>query len=250
MRTIKIVDHTQKYRPPAGTINQIAAALTKQAQTFAADWNLDPQITVTADPKAAGIPINVEDNGNVPNALGWHQTDPHGAPEAFVLAGTVLSHGGTWISGANSVSAVASHELLELLGDLAANEFAYDGKSREWAIEMCDAVEMRSYSILGVAVSDYLLPSYFNPGAPGPYDKLSVLTRGFTIDRGGYSIVSKAGTETQIFGLLEPDEVFTVAPDPSGRYAVVVGPGFPAWRRELKEHGAARTMHRLALGHG
>jgi hypothetical protein len=71
-------------------------------------------------------------------------------------------------------SVTLSHEALELIGDPQANLLVQgphpEHPSRDvfhW-FEMCDAVQDQEYKIGDVAVSDFVLPLYFTPGAePG-----------------------------------------------------------------------------------
>lgn len=239
-----IIDRTVQHKPPAGFLDVVKDALTIQAIRFCWDWALDHAITVTVGPVVPdAIPIYLKDTSDVEGALGYHDRNRSQRPEIFVFAGTILDNHGSWSVGASSVSVCMSHEVLETLLDLAANQYDFDERAAGpllWAREACDAVESSSYGTAGVAVSDYVLPPYFTPGARGPYDRLGVLRYQFSIDRGGYAIVMKAGAQSQKFG-----DGFTVHPDPAGNLALVVGPDYPAWKRDIKAPATTRTMQRL-----
>ena len=61
-------------------------------------------------------------------------------------------------------------EALELLGDPIGNLLVQGGHPMDrrrkvyYLFEMCDAVQAENYLIDGVAVSNFVLPSYFSPG--------------------------------------------------------------------------------------
>ncbi len=87
----------------------------------------------------------------------------------------------------------ASHELLEMLGDPEVNDVkgiyaSPNGQGRLYACEMCDPVEADAlgYTINGVQVSDFILPSYFLDGEPGPFDFKGHLSGPLTLAPGGY----------------------------------------------------------------
>jgi hypothetical protein len=182
----------------------------------------------------------VDDAPGVTGALGYHDATPKGVSEAFVFVGPILANGGTWTDGSNSVSVCMSHELLEMLLDLEANEYVNDHAGRMWAREACDAVEARSTVVAGCALSDYVLPAYFTPGARGPYDKLGALASPFSVDSGGYAIVSKSEKPSKIFGASD------VVADAHGELAIALGAGYPEWKHASKAAAASRTMRRLA----
>ena len=70
------------------------------------------------------------------------------------------------------------------------------GDRRLWSREVCDPVQENTYAIeaggMHVAVSNFVLPAYFNPAAPGPYDHLGVLSKPFTLAKGGYAVWDRA----------------------------------------------------------
>lgn len=59
-----------------------------------------------------------------------------------------------------------SHELLEMLVDPSGT-----------GNEICDPVQMASYTINRIGVSDFVLPSWFIAGSPGPWDYLRLTHR-------------------------------------------------------------------------
>jgi hypothetical protein len=241
-RLVTIVDETRTAKPAARFLSDVSASLTAQVSEFCAEWSIAEDVIIGVGTDGSMLVHLVDDDAQVSGALGYHTVDPTGAPEAWIFVKTILDHGGTWVDGPNSVSVCMSHELLEMLLDLEANEFVFDGAGRMWAREACDAVETGTYPVLGCAVSSYVLPAYFSRGAAGPYDKLHRLAAPFSVDRGGYSIVSKAGPPSRVFGAAQ------FVPDPNGELALVVGDRFPAWKHAIKAAPVSRTMRRLAAG--
>jgi hypothetical protein len=231
---IALVDHTQQHRPPAGTLEAIAAALTVQInRDFAPRWGVEGA-TVTVN--GPGDKIHFFDTAHQRGDFGFHDVDPHGQPYAHVAVAPSLHDDNTWTEGTDSVAASASHEALEMMGDPAANEWSFDGDDKLWSREVCDPVQERTYPIVanGIAVtlSDFVLPSYFNPVAPGPYDHLGILHKPFTIDKGGYAVWDRA----------------TVDHEQDGRKVVVhfdAAVSKPRQKQKLEEYG--RTWWRLAL---
>jgi hypothetical protein len=124
---------------------------------------------------------------DVPGALGYHDDI------AGVILSRVMAQGpDTWIT--------LSHEVLEEIGDPTCDVFAPLGDGREQALEACDRVEGDNYVVDGVPLSNYLLPSAFQPDSEGPWDRLKVLTKWDGMSGGGYMIVrDRDGNVTDVF---------------------------------------------------
>jgi hypothetical protein len=141
----------------------------------------------------------------------------------------VLTAGGGVLDGGSigvSVASVLSHEVLETVADYDANDWSQASDGTLWAREVADPVESWGYTIVvggtQVLVSDFVLPSFFDPGAPAPYDHLNRLGAGFSIGQGGYAIEMTGGQARQ-----------------------VQGERYPTWRSATKSFPAARTARRL-----
>jgi hypothetical protein len=137
------------------------------------------------------------DTADAPGALAYHDLTPDGFPLSKVFVKTILED-------KSSVSVATSHELVEMLVDPAINLWS-NGPSRGafYAYESADPVEEQSFSIDGVAMTDFVHPSYFEsfrkPNST-QFDSMKKVTRPFQLLKGGYQIVFKNGKETQIFG--------------------------------------------------
>ena len=103
------------------------------------------------------------DGSNALDATGWHLANYKDIPYGFVFLGLCEKIMEAW-------SITLSHETLELIGDPMANllvegNHPFDRRRRVFHLfEMCDAVQAESYAIDAVAVSNFVLPSYFSLG--------------------------------------------------------------------------------------
>lgn len=187
----------------APDVARIAAALRVQAHQIAVAWERKTAtISVRAPASTTRIPLVILDNADQAGALGYHSVTPDGRPYIKVFAKTILDAGGTVLVGALSVSGCCSHEMCEAFCDPGAQLWAtIDGAGTQIALEACDPCQAVSYDIDGVTVSDFTLPAYFNPFAPGPYSYVGALTAPAPfLARGGYAIVENTSGERQVFG--------------------------------------------------
>jgi len=93
-------------------------------------------------------------------------------------------------------SVTASHELLEMLADPFGQRFASapdidptsDGHLVHYLVEVGDPCEIFEYTIGGVAVSDFVLPDYYNAqnAASGEVDFLAQLSGPLDVPQGCY----------------------------------------------------------------
>jgi hypothetical protein len=234
MRRIALVDHTKEHKPGPGVLAAIAEALTTQIERdLAPAWGAEPRKVGVG---GTGDRIHVFDGADQAAEFGWHTVDDHGLPYAHVFVEGSLAVGSDWLTGDASVSSTLSHEALELLVDPGANQYAFDGERQLWACEVCDPVQASSYSIRAggrrVPVSDFVLPSFFNPWADGPWDHLGVLGAAFTLATGGYAVVEKASATTEKL---------------ARRFEVRFDAAMPEATRERKLAGFGRTYWRLEL---
>ncbi len=137
------------------------------------------------------------DNADAPGALAYHDLTPDGFPVSKVFVKTILDD-------KQPVSVATSHELVEMLVDPAINlnSTGPDPKSL-YAYESADPVEESSFNLDGIAMTDFVYPSYFEvfrkPGSD-QFDYLKKVNRPFQILTGGYQIIFKNGKWSQIYG--------------------------------------------------
>lgn len=198
-------------------------------------WGAKPLSLVllpaTAPVPAGAYALGVYDSADQANALGYHSEEDDGTVYGKVFVAPVLNNGGTALTGALSVSAVLSHEVLETFVDPHVQLWAYDGASAMWAYESCDAVEGDAYPVKvggqDVSVSNFLYPSYFDDKAPAgtKLDFLDTLTKPFEIAKGGYAVKLTLGGGSKV------EQVF--------------GEEFPEHKKPGKNHKLSRLVRRI-----
>lgn len=179
---VALINPTNAGAVPPAKLKQYVAALQQQVDNHLAPaWDVRADISVLA----AGdvIPpdtsrINIVDY--LTGQAGVH-TNFQGQPSAEVVNDDQLS-----IS--------LSHELLEMLVDPAGDRViqAADldpysgGQQVNYLVEVCDPVAVYTYEIDGVAVSDFVLQSFYDPTARGKVDFADFLAGPLTVPLGGY----------------------------------------------------------------
>jgi hypothetical protein len=137
------------------------------------------------------------DTADAPGALAYHDLTPDGFPLSKVFVKTILSDN-------SSVSVAASHELVEMLVDPAINLWTTGPQAGVfYAYESADPVEEMSFAIDGIAMTDFVYPSYFESfrkAKSTQFDYAKKVSKPFQLLPGGYQIVFKNGKETQVFG--------------------------------------------------
>jgi len=229
---IGIVNQSKRLQDKNIELAEIAGAVTRQVIRDAAPawgWLPTPVSMFRKKEKIPKdvFPIFVRDALSESDVLGLH-TEGYGE----VGVDVILDNGGTLHTGPNSVSAVLSHEVLETLGDITVNLWADMDDNRQTALELCDAVENDVYEVDGIAVSNFLLPAWFDGGllkGKPPYDHMGLLKKPFSIRPDGYWIVRG----------YEPDSE-------KSEWGVKVqfGLDFPEWKKSQKLHKFSRTSTR------
>ena len=209
----------------------MTAAIATQIHFDAAPiWDRAPAAVIFyTDPaavpaRAHGIAIVDTIQDQPKGVQGFHTEDQGGQLWGVVAAKPELDNGGQVLAGDWSVSSTLSHEVLEMFVDPNCNLWANDGKGSAYSLEVCDPVEAPTYPVSGVSVANFVTPAWFDPlAAPtAQFDKLGLLTAGFSVLKGGYMVYESAGKEQQQFG----NE-------------------FPNWRKEMKTGPLARTRRRV-----
>jgi hypothetical protein len=226
-----VLSNQSSYAAAEVPLHDIAHGITRQLEDFAQAWG-EITWTLVDDLRRQGFQVVLFDTSDQAGDLAYHDVTPKGRPYASVFCKTILDNDGTWTTGANSVSAATSHEVVELLADPVCNRYALDANGEEFALETADATENDSYDIDGVAVSNFLYPAYFNPFATATrrnkLDHMGVIEAPFTLRPGGYTIRHRGGKDTTVWG----DE-------------------YPAWKRAAKkaaDHSRTSMRARLVAG--
>jgi hypothetical protein len=177
-------------------------------------------VAVTSPGLVDGVNVTLQASSTVQGAAGYHDD---GGIYCFRDGLPDLD------SGAFAFSVVISHEIFETLGDPGANQWAQGTDGTLYARELCDAVEGYFYAspLNGVAISDFVLPAFFDPAAVGPYSYLGKAPAPLTTAPNNgqdYQITQTAGSEAQVTAARR---------NPHGQ------------RASAKAHPASRTSRRL-----
>lgn len=200
-RNIAIVN---KASTPLGVdlANMVKALQIQASRDFAPLWLADANLVLLDAVTDDYDNLIFFDDADQAGALGYHDLSPKGHAFAKVFVKTTLK-------AQETVSSVASHEILELLGDHDVNQVAKNPRNGYiYALENCDAVETEGYQINGVMVSNFVTPAWFDPNATAStkFDFLGNVHSPFKINPGGYMPVQVNGRWTQIFGSTEAFE--------------------------------------------
>jgi hypothetical protein len=199
-----------------GVLLQIAAACSAQLNDeFAQFYGGQYQVRVGADSTdiqpGEQVYAFVATLANAPGASAYHDTDGTGVPVAYCAVTTCSS-----LLGPGGISVDASHELLEAAADPSCNIMADNLKGLLVAYEVGDPVETQTYESnveSGVSLSNFVLPSWFDPKAPAPYDFMSYAKIDGAVappgplqlapGNGGNYIITETSTEneTDTFGI-------------------------------------------------
>lgn len=123
------------------------------------------------------------DNSDQANALAYHDLTNAGLPISKIFCKTITDNN-------ESISVGASHECLEMAVDPWLNLASQDRNGTFWATEIADPVEGKAYSytINGVAVSDFVTPDWFaHQHSDKHLDFTRHETKPFQILPGGYA---------------------------------------------------------------
>jgi hypothetical protein len=201
-----LCDHSTSIDPAQGGAltpairGQIAAALSKTlngdvAPEWGGTFNVRVGASDASDVGAGEVELAVFDHSDQAGAAGYHATDARGKAYGRAFRDDAIS----LTVGPQALSVILSHEADEMVGDRGANVWADrpDGVTEE-ALELCDRVEDTTYTVTNddgsqVECSNFLTRAAFDPGSPGPYDFLGVLTGQMDKTPGGYVILRQTG---------------------------------------------------------
>jgi hypothetical protein len=148
------------------------------------------------------------DKSDYAGALAYH-TETNNVPFGRIFVKTILSYGGAIHMGKTTrsptVAQAFSHEIFEIIGNQNVNIWWQSPSGNLVPGEVCDAVQGNLVPIkvgtVTVGLSDYILPVWADPQAnKGPYNYMNTLTKPFQLARGGYTIVMRNGSLSQILG--------------------------------------------------
>jgi hypothetical protein len=165
-------------------------------QYFLPIWGYPVKLYNTDTPKPSDWQFVYFDDADTAGALGYHELTKGGQPVSKIFVKTTLA-------AKELVSVTACHELFEMVIDPLANLYAEASDGTEYAYEMSDPVEEDTFQIDGIAMSNFVHPAWFEPFKHPPgtkYDHLGLLTKPFSMTKGGYVIIKKNGKVKEVFG--------------------------------------------------
>lgn len=207
---------------PAVLANIVEAVSSQVNEELATEWGAKAALRVGKDENdiqpGEWAYVFLPTLPDAPGASAYHDINGAGVPFALCAVTTCGS-----LYGPTGVSVDVSHEILETAGDEGANQYADDNHGLLHALELCDAVEIQTYAKTckngtAVQVSNWLLRAWFIPGAPSPYEYMSMAKiAGATApagplktapgNGGNYQIVCKAAGSKQVFGAAHEFEI-------------------------------------------
>jgi hypothetical protein len=165
-------------------------------QYFLPVWGYPVKLYNTDAPKPTDWQFLYIDDADTAGALGYHDLTKDGQPVSKVFVKTTLEDH-------QVVSVTACHELFEMVIDPIANLWAQAADGTEYAYEMSDPVEEDTFPVDGILMSNFVHPSWFEPfkhPSGTKFDHLGLLTKPFSMTKGGYMIIKKKGKVTEVFG--------------------------------------------------
>jgi len=160
----------------------VAAQQVQVARDFGPLWGID-DVQCVFVPPGTNAPLGswevwFKDHTDQDGALGYHTDE--GRPKSYVFTADDLRDGISW-------TVTASHETLEMLGDPDIKQVRNVG-SMQYAYEACDACEddQFAYLIQGHLMSDFVLPSWFDPNGQAPFTFRNSIDGPLLLAPGGY----------------------------------------------------------------
>ena len=205
---VALINQTNDGAVSPAMLERYAAALQQQVDNHLAPvWNVRANISVL-DPGAV-VPEGTSPL-NIVNALAG-QAGVHANDQGQVSAEAV---------NGDQLSITLSHELLEMLVDPSGTRVTrapdldpYSGGQQvAYLVEVCDPCAVYSYDIDGVSVSDFVLPSFYDPYATGNVDFAGFLAEPLTVPLGCY--ISWLDPTDNRWHELQPDGTFLVGAKP------------------------------------
>jgi hypothetical protein len=202
-------------------VRKVVAALQKQLdRDFAPAWGIDAELTFVAkgdEPEPGSWWLVIEDEGQYPGVLGYHNVTPEGLPQVRISVTAARQGFLAW-------TMAASHDLMEMLVDPQVNltvlELGSSGThGRLYMREVCDPVSnvQMAYEIDGVVVSNFVYPAWFEafrkPGS-AQFDHCNRLTESFQCAPGCYmSVFDVQGGGVGWHHVMMPQEQSDVSPE-------------------------------------
>ena len=152
-------------------------------------WGPRARLQLKTQPDPGDWGLLLLDSTDQAGALGYHSLTKDGFPQGLVFVQTVMQYH-------EQLSVTLCHELAELLVNPGCQLLAEDDQGVGYALEACDPCQANTFLLQGFAMSDFVLPSWFQDWRTRqqtPFDLLGIIQQPLTLAPGGYMNVKKAG---------------------------------------------------------
>lgn len=204
--TVRVACINKAKTPLGVNFDKLTAALQKcYNEQFLPVWGYPLELYNTTTPASHDWQFVYMDTADEAGALGYHDLTKNGQPISKIFVKTTIDDG-------QLVSVTACHELFEMAIDPMANIWAEAPDGKLYAYEMSDPVEDDTFLVNGIAMSNFVHPSWFEPFAHPKgtkFDHMGKLTKPFSLDKNGYMIVKTGGRVHEVFGSKTKEERFT-----------------------------------------
>jgi hypothetical protein len=183
VETANIAVVSTSAKVPFEDVAKVAGAVARQLSDHVSQfWTL--RATITPYASHSHVPLGywrvVVESGRPEGMIGIHR-DNNGQPYAYV-------------SDEDRWTVAVSHEILEMVIDPTLSDFRAgylpNGRRVNFLVEICDPCQSSTYTVNGVAVSDFVTPSYFdpNPVTAARYTFNGSITKPRTVAPYGYLV--------------------------------------------------------------
>jgi hypothetical protein len=173
---------------------------------FASSWGVLPVTVILGGllVAAARVCHLVDTIPEAPNALAYHTVDAQGRPVLRLGVETIRSALSAGQNLLDEISKAFTHELFETAVDPFVSLYCQvNGKTAMLSYETCDPVQGGSFKQGSSAISNFVLPAYFDASdTDGPWDYCKQLSASLTCASDGYQAWSDG---TQTFGTAMSD---------------------------------------------
>jgi hypothetical protein len=172
----------------------VAALQTQVHRDFAPAWGVDAELSFVAkgsEPEHGSWWLVIEDESEYPHVVAYHTLTAEGLPQVKISVVNAKQTGWDW-------TMAASHDLMEMLANPMLNLTVFVSENgttgRLYIREICDPVSAPEYSykIDGVAVSNFVFPSWFESfrkKGSSQFDYGNHVTAPFELANGAYMTV-------------------------------------------------------------
>ncbi len=152
---------------------KIINAVNRSLPEICTAWN-KPLIQVSFQSRQRNMPYLIISDCKSPPVYGYHTyTSGYATGRVYIITDNLAEN-----------SKTISHEIFEMVVnpkmELTSDKGMY--------LEVCDPVMENSFDIDGIAISDWVYPSWFSKAGSSPYNKLNTFIRPFELTKNGYTL--------------------------------------------------------------